>query len=115
MHTMTQHDEQGVGAEVAGRSIRASTASISIVSSASPPITAPVANGPITNRPIAMATTAFWNAAAVVSRTSKRSWRAAGPCPGRVAIALAEARDAVRDGWHHIERNLPHALDRPLR
>ncbi|KRB08086.1 hypothetical protein [Lysobacter sp. Root690] len=26
-----------------------------------------------------------------------------------------EARDAVRDGWHHIERNLPHALDRPLR
>lgn len=26
-----------------------------------------------------------------------------------------EAREAVRDGWHHIERNLPHALDRSLR
>lgn len=27
----------------------------------------------------------------------------------------SEAREAVRDGWHHIERSLPHALDRPPR
>jgi len=36
-------------------------------------------------------------------------------CRAASRLHWTEAREAVRDGWHHIERNLPHAPDRPLR
>ncbi|NNF12080.1 MAG: hypothetical protein HKN72_02585 [Gemmatimonadetes bacterium] len=43
-----------------------------------------------------------------VERDMERAWDSA---KGRSRLAWTEAREAVRDGWHHVERAIPGDFD----